>query len=128
MTAEPLYRFRSIHASLDGFHELQNQEIYFSPPAQLNDPLEGLMDVFWRGDVIVWTNLLRHYLLCLVQSTYISLSGEPLTEDDCAQLAQQTVRDLPDAPIRDIYAAICASFLEQDAPKVFVIPRKDDTT
>lgn len=94
MMPEHLYRFRAVHALLDGFHELENQDIYFSPPEQLNDPLEGLMDVFWRGDVIVWTNLLRHYLLCLLQSTYLSL--------------------------RDIYAAVCSVFLEHDAPKVFI--------
>lgn len=120
MTPEHLYRFRSIRALLDGFHELENQEIYFSPPAQLNDPLEGLMDVFWRGDAIVWTNLLRHYLLCLMQSTCISLTGELLTTDLCAKLARQTIHDLPEAPICDIYAAICNDFLQQDAPKAFV--------
>ena len=68
--SEYLFRFRSIHALLDGHHELENQEIYFSPPEQLNDPLEGFKAIFWQGDAIVWTNLLRHYLLCLMQATY----------------------------------------------------------
>jgi hypothetical protein len=54
-----LYRFRSIHSILGGFHELENQEIYFCPPQQLNDPLEGFKDIFWKGDEIVWRNLLR---------------------------------------------------------------------
>jgi hypothetical protein len=33
---------------------------------ELNDPLEGFKDLFWKGDVIVWKNLLRHYLLCFM--------------------------------------------------------------
>jgi hypothetical protein len=39
------------------------QEIYFAPPENLNDPMEGYKDVFWSGDLIAWRNLLRHYLL-----------------------------------------------------------------
>lgn len=59
-----LYRFRSIKNLLDR-HELENQEIFFAHPEALNDPAEGIKDVYWRGDVIVWTNLFKHYLVCL---------------------------------------------------------------
>jgi hypothetical protein len=64
-----LYRFRSTDAVLDAYEELVKQEIYFSSPEELNDPMEGYKDVFWAGDRIVWRNLLRHYLLCLLQTT-----------------------------------------------------------
>jgi Protein of unknown function (DUF2971) len=59
-----LYRFRSVERLLD-HGELQNQEIYFAKPEELNDPMEGFRDIFWRGDEIVWGSLFRHYLLCL---------------------------------------------------------------
>jgi Protein of unknown function (DUF2971) len=59
-----LYRFRRLERLLDR-GELQNQEIYFANPETLNDPMEGFRDIFWRGDQIVWRNLLRHYVLCL---------------------------------------------------------------
>ena len=62
-----LYRFRSTYAALDGRKELEEQHIYFAPSEKLNDPMEGYKDVFWTGDLIVWRNLLRHYLLCLLQ-------------------------------------------------------------
>jgi hypothetical protein len=55
-----LYRFRSVDALLRR-GELEKLEIYFPRPDQLNDPMEGFKDVFWRGDAIVWRNLLRHY-------------------------------------------------------------------
>jgi hypothetical protein len=120
MLPDHLYRFRSVHALLDGFQELENQEIYFAPPDQLNDPLEGLMDVFWRGDAIVWTNLFRHYLLCLVQATYISINGETLSADHYAKLAHLTIDDLPKAPIRQIYTALCSDYLKHDGPKLLI--------
>jgi hypothetical protein len=47
---------------LEDFRELENQEIYFASPQKLNDPMEGFKDIFWRGDEIIWANLLRHYL------------------------------------------------------------------
>lgn len=57
-----LYRFRPVDAVLDQYEELAKQEIYFSPPEELNDPMEGYKDVFWCGDRIVWRNLLPRLL------------------------------------------------------------------
>lgn len=45
--------------------ELEKLEIYFAPPDQLNDPLEGYKEIYWSGDEIIWKNLFRHYLLVL---------------------------------------------------------------
>jgi hypothetical protein len=61
---EYFYRYRPIKAVLDEFHELENQEIYFSTTDEFNDPMEGFKDLFWRGDEIVWRNFLKHYILC----------------------------------------------------------------
>ncbi|HTV26374.1 MAG TPA: hypothetical protein VMF32_01180 [Xanthobacteraceae bacterium] len=38
-----LYRFRPTNAVLDQYEELAKQEIYFSPPEELNDPMEGYL-------------------------------------------------------------------------------------
>ena len=67
-TSNTLYRFRSIEALLDKYHELENQTIYFASPEELNDPMEGLRDIVWRGDRIVWTNLFKHYVYCMYVS------------------------------------------------------------
>lgn len=117
MTLDYLYRFRSIDALLDGHKELETQQIYFCPPDKLNDPLEGFKDIFWRGDKIVWRNLLRHYLLNLLQSTSIaSIMGEEFSLDMCMTFARQTEDDLPQAPIRKIYSAACEKFFEHSTP------------
>jgi hypothetical protein len=75
---EYLYRFRSIEKLLnEPYQEVESQEIYFSRPDELNDPLEGFKDIFWRGDHIVWRNLFRHYLLNLMLTTSLSeISGK----------------------------------------------------
>lgn len=74
-----MYRFRSIKNLLDGHNELENQEIYFAPSGDLNDPMEGFLDVFWDGDAIVWENLLKHFLMCLEQVFALnSIAGETM--------------------------------------------------
>lgn len=77
---EFLYRFRPLNWLLDE-GELQNQEIYFAEPQQLNDPMEGFRDIFWKGDAIVWRNFFRHYVLCLdnaFSQLLLCGEGEPL--------------------------------------------------
>ena len=65
MNGNLLYRFRDLNNLLIKYQELKNQQIYFSDPESLNDPMEELRDVIWSGDQIVWTNLFRHYIMCL---------------------------------------------------------------
>jgi len=60
-----IYRFRTTYGLLDGHNELEKQEIYFASPDELNDPMEGFRDIFWKGDDILWRNLLKNYLFCL---------------------------------------------------------------
>lgn len=82
---EYFYRFRSIDNLLGQHQELEKQEIYFAHPEQLNDPMEGFIDVFWEGDSIVWTNLIRNYLLSLQKFTTLYIlceKTEKLSEDD----------------------------------------------
>lgn len=61
-----LYRFRNIKNLLDR-HELENQEIYFCPPAKLNDPTEGFQNVYWSGCEILWKNFIENYLICFYE-------------------------------------------------------------
>ena len=63
------YRFRSMDRLIRGDSpELESQTIFFASPEQLNDPMEGLRDVFWHGDKIVWANLFKNYVYCLHQT------------------------------------------------------------
>lgn len=61
-----MYGFRKVENILGKYRELENQEIYFSEIDALNDPMEGFRDFYWSGDLIVWQNFLKHYLLTCV--------------------------------------------------------------
>ncbi|HDS1682376.1 TPA: DUF2971 domain-containing protein [Pseudomonas putida] len=82
------YRFRPVSRLIgpEGVGgELDELYIFFAAPEQLNDPLEGYKDVFFRGDSIVWENLVRHYVRCLINEVFLFLS-----------------RNLDEAPSRDV--------------------------
>lgn len=72
------YRFRSLERLLGNDEtqgELEKLEIFFAHPSQLNDPLEGYKDIYWSGDSIAWTNLINHYITCLVQHVFEHLTS-----------------------------------------------------
>jgi len=117
-----LYRFRSTQMLLgEKYQELERQEIYFCPPDKLNDPLEGFKDVFWRGDRALWSNLLSHYMLCLLETTgLVGMLGPEFKQDLCTHFVHQTPADIPDAPIRGVYEKAVKKFLRHRAARDFV--------
>jgi hypothetical protein len=60
-----LYKFKSSRSILEQYHELENQTIHFSSREDLNDPLEGYINLFWQGDIIAWKGLFKNYVICL---------------------------------------------------------------
>lgn len=115
-----MYRFRTIENLLGAHQELEKQEIYFAPSDVLNDPMEGLLDVFWHGDSVVWENLLRHYLMCLERVFFIySFSGEThrLTTEDIPILKNRF--QFPTKEYEAIYGEIENYFLGFDNIKQF---------
>lgn len=55
-----LYRFRSTSRVLDN-KEIEDNYFFFASPSQQNDPMEGYVDFFWKGDWIAWMGLFKHY-------------------------------------------------------------------
>jgi hypothetical protein len=73
--------------------------------------MEGYKDVFWSGDRIVWRNLLRHYVLCLLQTVSSCLILGPQFERGYLKNIIFSAYDsLPDAPVRTIYRQACDRF------------------
>ena len=115
------YRFRSAHALLDGFHELDEQVIHFAPTGTLNDPMEGYKELFWQGDAIVWRNLFHHYLLCLLQAFPTTL----LSQKDHLDVTGEkfifaTHSDLPTQYFKDVYAEVRSTFFGHE--KIAALP------
>ena len=55
-----LYRFRSTERVLNS-KEIEDNYFYFASPSQQNDPMEGYIDFYWKGDWIAWMGLFKHY-------------------------------------------------------------------
>ena len=107
------YRFRSANNLLDGYSELEKQTIYFAPPEQLNDPMEGYRDIFWRGDLIAWKNLFSHYIFCLERlSSLLLISGEDYKIDAENIPVFGSTDDLPTDSYKKLFKKIKARFLE----------------
>ena len=77
-----LYRFRTTKQLLNEFNELEEQAIYFASPEELNDPMEGIRDIVWTGDKIVWTNLFKNFVYCLERFWgLVNLAGDSVKLD-----------------------------------------------
>ena len=78
------YKYRSMNALLDGFKELEDEYLYFSPTKDLNDPLEGYMDIDFKGDKIIWTNFFKNYIfsLFLFRNNVYSIENSSILSED----------------------------------------------
>lgn len=104
-----VFRYRSRDALLGEREELERQTIYFSPPEYLNDPMEGLRKVYWRGDRITWSNLLRHYIVCMQNRFFEALltnETERLSPDTISIF--QSLDNFPTAQARSLCEACIA--------------------
>lgn len=76
---EFLYRFRSMNALINEFKELQKEQIYFAQKTELNDPMDGYMEVTFYGDEVLWTNFFRNYFyffgITVLVTSYASACG-----------------------------------------------------
>lgn len=57
-----LYHYRPIKSAL---LEIEHGTLHFSSPEELNDPLEGYLQLYWQGDRAAWEGLLRNYICSL---------------------------------------------------------------
>ncbi|ABV67161.1 DUF2971 domain-containing protein [Aliarcobacter butzleri] len=77
------YRIRNLDSLLDKYKELENQEIFFQSTDKLNDPMEGFMDFIFKGDEVVWKNLIIHFIFCFSKVNLIyQVIGEKIKLDN----------------------------------------------
>lgn len=77
------YRIRNLDSLLDKYNELENQEIFFQSTDKLNDPMEGFMDFIFKGDEVVWKNLIIHFIFCFNKVNLIyQVIGEKVKLDN----------------------------------------------
>ena len=107
-----VYRFRSIEKLLK-YNELENLEIYFSDIASLNDPMEGYREFYWMGDIIIWKNFLKHYLLCILNTFVIYYIGDKdVTSKDINIFFN--IDDPSFIKLKEIYDEMCIRLIENE--------------
>lgn len=109
------YRFRRINSLIGEFEELEHQSIYFAESDSLNDPMEGFRDMYWKGDLIVWRNLFRHYLLCLERlCSLLTISGEdhPISKSDMPVFSGE--EDFPTPMYKELFFTISNRFFDNE--------------
>lgn len=102
---DKFYRFRSITNLLGEHKELERLTLYFASPDELNDPIEGYMDLVWEGDEIIWNNLFKHFIYCfhrefaytliVSQNTDSTIEPAKFLLDSHPHLIQNTWNDPP---------------------------------
>ena len=81
---ELTFRFRNIGKMLE-YKELENLEIYFCPFDMEDDVLEGSLNLYWKGDEILWDNFIGHYFI-VFYTQYIILI---LSDDEERKIPQK---------------------------------------
>ncbi len=118
---DKFYRFRPVKRLLGDDGELSNQEIYFAHPKQFNDPMEGYKDILWSGDKIIWKNLFRHYLYCLLNLATLTIISEEeyhVTVDDMRVLG--SIEDFPTEQMKEVFATMLGSFFRSNSIQTLI--------
>ena len=121
-----LYRFRSPKFLLGPkYQELERQEIYLPASDALNDPMEGYKDVYWRGDPVLWRNLLRHYMYCLTRASvdyyqvpnrdvpniYVMKNKDDLPTDEYKALVTSTTDQFLNSPVANAFVRLVSTLM-----------------
>lgn len=105
-----LYHYRSVESALK---ELDNCTFHFATRAELNDPMEGYLRVFWQGDKAAWEGMFRNYICSLNQAMDLYL----LQGDENLLHHRSLIGDLHQfdhIPLGEIFQKIGDRFLEDE--------------
>lgn len=119
-----LYRYRTIYSAL---LELDNGSFYFAAPAELNDPVEGYLKIFWQGDKPAWEGLLKNFVCSFFfgLKTHLLMSGrfaasKNFFSDLQTKIILQDIHQFDDSPLRHIFKELGENFLSIDSVQAVV--------
>lgn len=127
-----LYRYRTIKSAL---LELDNGTFYFAEPAELNDPIEGYLKIFWRGDKPAWEGLLKNFICSLFYDlqTYLFMAGryhnadrENFLSNLKSKILLLDLRKFDNSPLSKIFEELTENFLAEETVKEVVNFYGDD--
>lgn len=103
-----LYHYRSIENALK---EINNGTFRYSDRLEVNDPLEGYVKVYWKGDSVAWEGLFRNYICSLWHSIELYLLGSTYEELERNAVVINT-HCSDDVPLGNIFINISDCFVE----------------
>ena len=92
-----IYRYRTFDALIGSRREIARQELYLALPEELNDPMEGRINLVFQEDAIVWHNLIRHFVRSFIYAIYcVTLSpfGRRADSDGARMLDVHNLGDI----------------------------------
>ncbi len=102
-----LYHYRSIHTAL---LEIENGTFHYSDRKELNDPLEGHIQMYWQGDRPAWQGLFRNYICSLCNCIELYLLQRSFEEID-ERAVMLDVHDMDDTPFGRLLGEVGDLFL-----------------
>lgn len=119
ITNNTLYRFRTLNSLLGEYEELEKQSIFFAPPKLLNDPMEGLRLIHFKGDEVLWNNFFKHYLLTLLHHAMgVVLIGEKEDLSESIQIGFHT--STPPDHVRNLFPNASTQLAEHSLSKEII--------
>ena len=113
-----LYRYRTIKNAL---RELEDGTFYFAATEELNDPIEGYLKIFWRGDKAAWEGLLKNFVCSLFYTlqTYLLMSRnfegqENFLRDFRNRLVLMNLNQFKDSPLNKIFCELGENFWAEE--------------
>ena len=112
-----LYKFRSNPKFIK--EELQEEYLYFAETSELNDPIEGFVKLYWKGDLVLWKNLLKHYLYTLANTVVqIAIIGK-IEKNELPIFFDES--HFPSSQYKSLFEEIRNSFFEEKDIKDFLV-------
>ena len=121
LDSKHIYRYRSIDKLFE-YKELENLEIYFSKPSELNDKMEEYMNIVWKGDEIAFQCMLKHYIYSLYHLYAIASIIDPGEKLDRSNLPIfLTYESLSYPEMNTLFKDIYSEFF--NSPQIAQIPK-----
>lgn len=103
-----LYHYRSVDTALK---EIENRTFHYSDRTELNDPIEGYVQIYWQGDVPAWEGLFRNYICSLFHGIELYLlKGKYIEIEKHAVLLD--IHHFDNLPLGEIYKTVSDRFTE----------------
>ena len=103
-----LYRYRTVENAIK---EIENGTFHFASRKELNDPVEGYVRIYWKGDKAAWEGLFRNYIC----STYHAMTMYLIAADEDTLFYNTIIIDIhkfDDVPLGKVYKNLGDKFLE----------------